>query len=174
MRVVLRFPDGSTQYREVDSNKVLGAVAIPSYYEAGALSGKPLTDFGGCDWHNLIIVPASFEFTENADVGIDIDTNCLSFGRMLAKIALGSAVAHFGLHGFNPTVRAFILGEVDQCGYWVGGYAGTAEAVPDSSLFHDIRVKATNLRAGAWIIVEIQLFAQYGGPRNYVVVGKAK
>lgn len=51
------------------------------------------------------------------------------FARMLAKIALGLAVAKFGISGFEPLVRDLILNKPEEYGHWVGGFAGSQAAV---------------------------------------------
>ena len=94
------------------------------------------------------------------------------FARMLAKIALGVAVARFGLNAFEPTVRNFIVNNTNECGYWVGGFAGT-QRLESGYWAHRIHVYTRQVREDTFIIVEIQLFAEFAMPSNYVVVGRS-
>lgn len=109
---------------------------------------------------------------QSARIGVDLYADSKVFAQMLAKIALGLAVAKFGLTGFEPFVRNFILKNPNQYGHWVGGFAGTERAALPSSSFHRLHLQTKQVSAGTFIIVEIQLFAEYGGPTNYVVVGR--
>jgi hypothetical protein len=176
MKAVVDLPDGATEHREIESTEILGPIILPAYYEAGALTGKPLDEYSGCDYHMIIVAPAQ----QNAMIGVsrlgvDLSADSKAFARMLAKIALGVAVAYFGIDGFTPTVRSLILRNPDECGHWIGGFAGTDKVTPPSSKLHKILLRRPqHLKPGDFLIVEIQLFAQYGGPNNYVVVGKAK
>ncbi len=176
MKAIADLPDGTTEHREIDSTEILGPIILPAYYEAGALTGKPLNEFSGCDYHIIIVASAQQNaMTGVSRLGVDLTADSKSFARMLAKIALGVAVAHFGIDGFTPTVRNLILRNPDECGHWVGGFAGTEKVRPPSTKLHRILLRRpAELKPGDFIIVEIQLFAQYGGPNNYVVVGKAK
>jgi hypothetical protein len=109
---------------------------------------------------------------QSASVAVEITGNAKVFAQMLAKIALGIAVAKLGLAGFKPTVRNFILNNPDEYGHWVGGYAGTQRYEPPSLSFHRIHLQTKQASAGTFIIAEIQLFAEFGGPANCVVVGR--
>jgi hypothetical protein len=61
----------------------------------------------------------------------------------------------------------------DEYGHWVGGFAGLQVEEAPSKQFHEIRLLgAQQAEAGIFIIVEIRLFAKFGGPTNYVVVGR--
>jgi hypothetical protein len=175
MRAVVDLLDGTTEHREIDSTQILGPIVIPAYYEAGALTSKPLNEFSGCDYHMIIVASAAQNvMTDVSRLGVDLIADSKAFARMLAKIALGVAVAHFGLEGFTPTVRNLILVNPDESTHWVGGFAGTDRVTPPSDKLHRIVLRQPGqLRLGDFIVVEIQLFAKYGAPNNYVVVGKA-
>jgi hypothetical protein len=105
-----------------------------------------------------------------------VDLHCDSkvFAQMLAKIALGLAVAKFGLASFVPLVRNFILNQPNEYGRWVGGFAGSERAAIAWPSFHRLHLQTKQFSEGTFIVVEIQLFAEYGGPTNYVVVGRLK
>lgn len=128
LQTLVEMPDGSKGYREVSSDDVMAGIVIPSYREAGALSGRPITSNEPCpcDYHIIITAPGrGGVYEQSARAGIDTQADSLMFARMLAKIALGVAVARFGLNAFEPTVRNFILNNPNECGYWVGGFSGT-------------------------------------------------
>ena len=169
--------DGTSEEREVSADEILGPVVLPAFYEAGALSGKPFTTPMSCasDQKVIVVRPASPQLLRDTPrIGVELRSTPKTFGRMLAKIAHGITVAHYGLNGFIPTARNFILSNPEECGYWVGGFAGTGKAYPPSESLHRILLRRSNLKPEDLIVVEIQLFASYGGPNNYVVVGRAK
>ena len=111
---------------------------------------------------------------EAARVGVDLHCDSNVFAQMLAKIGLGAAVAKLGLTGFEPLVRNFILKNPNEDGHWVGGFAGTDRATVACPSFHRLHLQAKQFSAGVFVVVEIQLFAEYGGPTNYVVVDRPK
>lgn len=173
MEMMFDLPDGSTGRTAVDADDVLGPIVIPSYYEAGALTNKPFADSAApCDYHFVVIASARGDILKKSPrVGVDLRCDSRTFSRMLAKIALGAAVARFGIRGFQPTVRNFILHDNNEGGHWVGGFAGTDSRRLPYSQLHRIRVMRRVLPAGNFVIVEVHLFAQYGAPTNYVIVG---
>lgn len=165
--------DGTSERCELDWSQVPGAVVIPSFYEAGALTNKPLIDVSPCDYKVIIVAPASRSVQDNViKVGVAHTANSKIFAQMLAKIALGIAVARFGVAGFEPLVRDFILAKPNEYGHWVGGFAGTTRAEPRTTQLHSINLMANAGPLGTLIIVEVRLFAEFGGPTNYVVVGR--
>ncbi len=165
--------DATSEERELDWSQVPGAIVIPSFYEAGALTNKPLLDVVPCDYQFIIVAPAKRTVHENVRrVGVALSANPKVFAQMLAKIALGVAIASFGVAGFEPVVRNFILTEPNEYGHWVGGFAGTKRAESRTKEFHIINLIANAGPFGRFIIVEVRLFAEFGGPTNYVVVGR--
>lgn len=168
----LDMPDGSHENRDVDPSEIPSALVIPAYYEAGALTNKPIVLNAPCDYKFLIVAPARGPLLNEARrVGVSLQANPKAFAQMLAKIALGVAVAKFGINEFKPLVQEFILGKADEYGHWVGGFAGKPEQNRGPSLHH-ISVGLMQAQAGVFIIAEICLFAEFGGPTNYVVVGQ--
>jgi hypothetical protein len=175
LKMAVTLPDGSSMHhRDIASTEVLGALAIPSFYEAGALTNRPSTATSPCDYRFIVVSPASRPLLQqSAKVEVHSSVNSRTFAQMLAKIALGVAVANFGVFGFEPLVRNLILNRPEEYGHWVGGFAGTQIREATSTSFHEIRLLgAQRAAAGIFIIVEIRLFAEFGGPTNYVVVGR--
>jgi hypothetical protein len=174
MEAFITLPDGSTERRQVDSSEVLGAISIPAYYEAGALTNRPIASVYPCDYRMIVVAPASQRLLrQSAKVEVRVSANSMTFARMLAKIALGLTVAKFGISGFEPLARNLIVNNPDEYGHWVGGFAGLQVEETPSKQFHEIRLLgAQQAGAGIFIIVEIRLFAKFGGPTNYVVVGR--
>ncbi len=176
MRALIDLPDGSREDRYIDSDDILGPVILPSFYEAGAVANKPFSRSFEClrDLKVIIVAPGRGKMLDYTRIGVELNCKPLTFGRMLAKIALGITVAYLGVDGFVPTVRNLILNNPDECGYWVGGFGGSAGESPQTTALHKVNIKgAAHLKSGDLIVVEIQLFAEYGGPNNYVVVGRA-
>src|SRR5437762_10115720 len=110
MEMLVGLPGGSTGRRDVDADEVLGPIIIPSYYEAGALTNRALPDAPApCDYHIILVASARGKILEQSPrVGVELHADSKVFAQMLAKIALGMAVARFGITGFVPTVRNLI------------------------------------------------------------------
>jgi hypothetical protein len=165
--------DGTSEECELHWSQVPGVIVIPSFYEALAFTNKRLPEVAPCDYKVIIVAPARKAVHENvSQVGVAFSANSKVFAQMLAKIALGAAVARFGIAGFEPLVRNFILSEPNEYGRWVGGFAGTLRAEPRTSELHTVSLKANAGPLGRFIIVEVRLFAEFGGPTNCVVVGR--
>lgn len=165
--------DGTNEERELNWSYVPGPVVIPSFYEAGALTNKPVPDVAPCDYKIIVVAPATRKVHDGvARVGVTLSANSQVFAQMLAKIALGVVVARLGITGFEPLVLEFILTKPNEYGRWVGGFAGSNRAEPRTAEFHTVNLKANAGPLGAYVIVEVRLFAEFGGPTNYVVVGR--
>jgi HNH endonuclease len=168
-------PDGSSEVVQLAWSQLPAIVTVPQFYKAGALNNSPLQEVAPCDYKFLKIAsaedPAKLGYTR---VGVRMKCDSKSFARMLAKVALGMAVAKYGVSGFVPLVRRLIVSAPEEYGRWVGGYAGTGRVDPPSSSLHEVGGWVTDRAQGSLIIVELRLFAEFGGPTNYVVVGKMR
>jgi hypothetical protein len=91
--------------------------------------------------------------------------------RLLAKIGHSVAVAERGLDGFNPLLVNFILGnEIEKRFYYVGGPRRFKPAYSREGL-HDLTLLALPVAEAVFLIARVRLFAQFGAPIYYVVVG---
>lgn len=97
-----------------------------------------------------------------------VNLNVPTFARVLAKIAHGYLVASLGPNGFRPLVREMIQAEPEDYNYLVGGFAPQDNPRDDSLPLHFLAYR----EEGPYWLVGIQLFAQFGGPMNYVVTGE--
>ncbi len=117
-------PDGTRVERELECSEVPGPIVIPSFYEAGVLSDKPMPDVAPCDYKIIVVAPGRGAiFDQTSRVGVSLSANSKTFAQMLAKIALGITVACLGIGGFIPLVRNFIRTEPNEYGRWVGSRA---------------------------------------------------
>lgn len=174
LRASIKHANGQLDERELPLEEVPGALAIPSFYEAGLFSGGPIIDSKiRCDYQLLVVAPARANPVNSARIGVAVKADATSFARMLAKIGLGLAVAKYGIGGFRPLVRDLILSKPEESGYWVGGFAGQQIGLPKTANLHEVRLTTHEAAAGVvFIVAEIRLFAEFGGPTNYVVVGQ--
>lgn len=163
--------DGFMEVRGVAWDEVPGVVTTVSFYEAPVLTGGPVPEIPPCDYFFHLLAPAGDMPSDCRRLGVSLTADSRMFARMLAKIALGLAVARLGLQGYEPLVRDLILNG-SQRGGLVGGYAGTGRIEPKTDDFHTMRLIFNDGVPGAFIIAEIRLFAEFGGPTNYVVVGR--
>lgn len=169
-RVQVRTVGTCKEKRELDWAYVPGPIVLPAFYQAAELSGKPTPEVPPFDAKMIVVAPATKAmFGEVSEVGVTLNVDSQIFARMLAKIALGVAVATLGMGGFVAFVQDVILSEHGDYGRWVGGFAGANEPEQRTTDLHSVELKVCR----EYVIVEICLFAAYGGPRNYVVVGRA-
>lgn len=75
----------------------------------------------------------------------------------------------YGVKGFHPLVRDFIRFLPNDYRHWVGGLDDGE--IPSVAL-HEIGLQIKSTDYGVFIVAEIRLFASFGAPTNYVVVGK--
>ncbi|MFA6329957.1 MAG: HNH endonuclease [Candidatus Micrarchaeia archaeon] len=86
------------------------------------------------------------------------------FVRMLAKIALGYAVAQYGIDAVRSSpLRSTIIGVSDDAGRWIG--CGRFNPIPSNNLYDVVLEKN-----GDWLFARIRLFAQAGTPEYIVVI----
>lgn len=92
----------------------------------------------------------------------------LTQARLLAKIALGFAVAAYGARIIEHAyIRRAILGESEDIGKWVGCISRSA---PVANVLHEVRL---TIQRDNNIHASVRLFARYGTPEYLIVVGPA-
>ncbi|WP_292445483.1 hypothetical protein [Methylibium sp.] len=171
--VFQRTPGGPRERQPAEPISMLGGMVLPSFTGARVFGceHKESTNFA-CKV--VIVAPVSQPRMKQFHlIGVEMCVNPVAFARMLAKIGLGVAVAQFGIDGFTPLVQAFILGAEHEHGEWVGGYAGdTNPPQPTSDGLHHVTIARKRMLQGDFVIAHICLFAKYGGPTNFVAVGR--
>jgi hypothetical protein len=172
-RVKYQDATGIETCEDVTLSDLPSALMLPVFYDAGLFSGQPI---GGPykirHWLKVIDGNATALRPDQGLVAAGSAPG--DYGRLLAKIGLGYAVAYFGIDGFKPLVRDFILGKNnDQFGHWICGRGDAAED-PPSPHMHEIGLRpiTDKLTQTEYVAADIRLFAMYGDPRNYVVVGQ--
>ena len=111
-------------------------------------------------------------------VGVGFDIDFVAYQRLLAKIAHGVAVAAYGLDGFTPLLRAFILGT--EYGFGKPQRQNFEDEPPrilsgDEKLIeHSLSWSEQTISETAYLVVFVRLFANYGAPTNKIFVGTAK
>ena len=89
------------------------------------------------------------------------------FERMIAKIAYGFTIAHFGINNMEKVyVIPAILGKKDDVGYWVGSAKDNKLDV--GKHLHLVELSTLNRE----VIARVKLFALYDVPEYLVVVGR--
>ena len=101
--------------------------------------------------------------------GSTVDTT--QVGRLLAKIAHSYAMAELGVEAFNPLLLDIIK---DKNATFIGQYVGDAMAFnnPGTDL-HEIDIDPFFERH-RYVVVRVRLFANYGLPTYWVVVGERR
>jgi hypothetical protein len=163
-------PDGTTEMRQVPPSDALGAIVIPRFDHAEVL-GVRTSAHADLEF----FFPPELKASKHAmagitKMGIRCTANIPRFAQLLAKISLGAAVATFGMDGFHPLIRDFIRFLPNDYRRWVGCF-GKGEEQPTSSLHH-LHMEEVETPNGTFIVCHIRLFARFGCPSHYVVVGK--
>ena len=114
-------------------------------------------------------------------VSFDIAYNPHNFARMIAKIAYGFAVAHFGIDDIEDLgIVSAILGETDDIGKWVG--CVDDEKFAPNTVLHSWQLKINasyqidnpKESMDARLLYKISLFSLFNTPEYTVVVGNVK
>lgn len=114
-------------------------------------------------------------------ISINIAYNPNSFARMLAKIAYGFAVAHFGIDDIEDLgIVSAIKGETDDIGKWVGCVDG--EKFMPNNVLHSwqleiessYQIDGPREEITGRLIYKISLFSLFGTPEYTVVVGNIR
>jgi hypothetical protein len=171
VRIQLEFTDGTIEARRVKPETAHAAILMTHFDKAEVLDFRQRSQMPRIK----TIFPPEFSIPASkhgaAKVGVQAKADNPRFAQMLAKIGLGLAVAEYGVDGFHPLVRDFIRFLPNDYRHWVGGRSPN-EDLPGNAL-HCFRSSIVRTQfGGAFIIVDIRLFASYGAPTNYVVVGK--
>lgn len=169
----LKLNDNSMVEQFVSWDSIPGVMIIPAFHTAGCFKGSPIDAPLACDYKVIIVEPARAKLSGDvAEVGVELAANPVVFAQMLAKIALGAAVAEYGYGNFEPFIQNVILKDGLGWGYWIGGYADTDHVEEDTNSFHSINIWHDDGPDGRLIMASIRLFAEYGAPANYVLVGR--
>lgn len=115
-------------------------------------------------------------------IAINISYNPNSFARMLAKIAYGFAVAHFGIDDIEDLgIVSAIKAETDDIGKWVGCVTTDEKFAPNTVLhsWHlgiesSYEIDAPKETVTGRLTYKISLFSLFGTPEYTVVVGNIK
>jgi hypothetical protein len=170
-RVRIMAPDGKAYEDHLSLVDIPEILMLPRYSRAGILDNRPIQPV----YHIDLWAAARLGRALPTGKGHSIPAAGMGpdrFAQMLAKIALGTAVAILGMDTVAPLVRNFILRKPNEFGYWVGGRAGEPHESPDPSSLHTLRLRWVD--GTPFIAVDVRLFASHGGPTNYVIVGCAR
>lgn len=107
VEAIVEYEDGREELRRVPIDAVPGALAVPSFYEARAFAEPVLTEAPGpSDLKMVVAIRGDMRLVPGArKIGVRLRADSIRFAQMLAKIALGVAVAQLGVDGFTPLVR---------------------------------------------------------------------
>jgi len=97
------------------------------------------------------------------------------FLRVATKMALGFAVAGYGLESFEPTVGDVILRRGSNPYYWIGGVTKEIDEFPppiSKRILHRIVGYRRDIAGMPYLVIQLQLFAFLGTPMYAAVVGK--
>ena len=168
--------DGVIEEKEMDVTEIPVGIAIPAYQHATIFLGDAKRKSympGDVKVRIISNVPQTVmsQYKKVGESGIAMDPG--SYAQMLAKIALGFAIAHYGPDGFTPLVHEFIRGDKEEYGHWVGP-ADTSDVSFTGDSFHSLSTRTVTSPNGPFLIIYIQLFAEFNCPIHYVVVGRPK
>ena len=157
--------DGTSETMDVDYAHIPGALVLPSYRMASLFLKEG--EWRGPDLKMLITRPAKFPSDDITRIGVTLKCDIPLFARLLAKIAFGVAVHQIGLDSFIPTIRPLILDDDEDYRKHVGGFCEEIPEPEKSDKLHTIKIRFHD----GLVCADVQLFHEYGGPINYVILG---
>ncbi len=162
IKASLKLTDDSRVEQFVSWDSIPRVIVIPAFHTAGCFRGSPVNAPLACDYKVIVVESARTKLSDNiVEVGVEL----------LAKIALGATVAKYGYGNFRPFIHDVILKNGIGWGSWVGGHADTNQTEESTNSIHSIDIWDDDGPDGRLIMANIRLFAEYGGPTNYVLVG---
>jgi len=100
--------------------------------------------------------------SERLQMKIDTTMNLALIGQALAKISFCTAVATFGLDGFNHLdLPRLILGDYPFVPYYVGGDATQGTSLPDPDSLHHSDIEIVDVGGSRVLVVRLRLFANH-------------
>lgn len=165
--------DAGDEWVEFDVSEIPAVLMLPAFGKAGFLAGRSLGEPAPARlWGQVLNVdklPKRGEGKQMALAGLGPDV----FAQMLAKIALAYAVYTIGLDSMDLTIRPLILGAVHEFGHWVGGDDLDNSPKPATNdTLHTLQLAAIPHNGKHYTAVLVRLFANFGAPTNYVILGE--
>ncbi len=126
--------------------------------------GATTVHLGQLEFHDFV---AKFR---QEKLQVSVSYQPVAFAKMIAKIAYGYCVAHFGLQAVRTSyVLPAVLGVTDDIGTWVGSTAGKRLELsppPNGRILHRIRTDVVD----GDIVAYVRLFAWAVPEEEYIVV----
>jgi|TARA_R100000005_G_scaffold22285_1_gene9568 hypothetical protein len=96
------------------------------------------------------------------------------YGRMLAKIAHGYAIAEVGQDKFEAILSKIITDANSRPFDWIGCLNQTPKInlAAEPQILHKLSLEWWETKLGLLLVVKIRLFAYLGAPEYHVIVGK--
>lgn len=177
-RISVETKNGISREIVLSENEKFGVAGFPEYASPAFLASYPFVSGILMTGHRMVGFGNSLEDIAKkydlASINGSISYKGTSFARMLAKIALGVAVARFGLDNFEEIyVRNCILDKRDDVGMWVGS---DYWAAPYGQLEHEAKSRhASSIGRDDKdnVLVRIRLFSfSPFSPAYLIVVGR--
>lgn len=179
-KISVETKDGVKKELFLSENEKFAVAGFPEYASPAFLAPRTFASGILMTGHRMIGFGNSIEDIAKkynlASINGSISYNGTSFARMLAKIALGVAVARFGLNNFEEIyVRDCILNKKDDVGVWVGGDSWVA---PDEYLKQEGKSRhasSLGVDGDGNVHVRVRLFSfSPFSPAYLVVVGRLR
>ena len=180
--------DGTTKYIQIPKDDAPVIFALPFFLPPSFLDTRSFQpgiqgtgDFQINEIRGIAKEKLKKKHGGPGKVSFDIAYNPNNFARMIAKIAYGFAVAHFGLDDIEELgIVSAIKGETDDIGKWVGCVVDEKFAL--NSVLHSWQLQinasyeigAPKETISGVLIYKICLFSLFGTPEYTVVVGNIK
>lgn len=184
----LELNDGTIQYINIPKDDAPIMFALPIFLPPSFLDNRPFQpgiqgtgEFQINEIRGIAKEKIRKKHGGPGRVSFDIAYNPNNFARMIAKIAYGFAVAHFGLDDIEDLgIVSAIKGETDDIGKWVGCVEN--EKFAPNTVLHSwqLQIEASyeigapkDTVKGA-LNYKISLFSLFGTPEYTVFVGNIK
>ena len=156
--------EGETRIEDVPISSFGFLVALPKLKMPGIMRNSAPSDTGEVDgiYWRVEKMPPWLRIGER--ISFDQQVNPFVFGRFLAKVAHGAAVARLGLDAFTPFLPEVIKGNSLHVFHYVGASSRKGRRHP---ALHRVSL----LTKGELLIARVQLFARFGMPPYEVAVG---
>jgi hypothetical protein len=180
--------DGTTKYIQIPKDDAPIMFALPIFLPPSVLDNRPFQpgiqgtgEFQINEIRSIAKEKLKKKHGGPGKISFDIAYNPNNFARMIAKIAYGFAVAHFGIDDIGDLgIVSAIKGETDDIGKWVGCVKDEKFAINTVLHSWQMRISASyqidnpKETMDARAIYGISLFSLFNTPEYTVVVGNVK
>jgi hypothetical protein len=171
--IIIEDPTHSTKKLKIPASEYPSPIVFYQMQQAGILQGLSSTTDLSCNWKLITVADEERlqKFVKRYPGKLTAKFRHVpgSFSRLIAKIGYGQILCLLDPSDFRPICLPYILGEMNNISFVVGGCLNIAE--PNEGMGYVLKTVGFGALDQMMIIAEVRLFANNHTPSYHVVVG---